>query len=556
MEPRNSPENLEDDINQLKHFIDTEDINEIYKIIYKYDYDDINDDLLYAAASYSYERTKLNIFEDIINHLQDLDEETKDEDILPTQHMGTLINNIINNENIAILNYMINANFLFTAYQIKKMYEKKFHTELFKILRNNLIVSSDLYTLYTTNFNFLYEIIVSIIKTLKLNSQDISYIFLSMTMNYRNKLLTKIIKDNAIDPEKINHLIYENSLMFISFISSNTTDFKTFQKVFLKGEKFFNDLNVYIDFFNMNSDPDKLKFIEYHGYIIPDNLFYSGKIFKTQDVYVNYDDIFKYLKSTRPSLNFNNIYLITLLNHINSKYIKSIAIDYKKIDIFLIYKYIYITQKEYKQFNIYNLNEFMYDNETKTNIYKFYTINKKLNKFNRKIFDFIGNDEDKVNEYIKKREQFLLSVSMIPEKTDIAEFIKKCKSNMDIITGNEMDVKNDDTLQPIGICRDDEPRNIYCFDKTQLIKGFGQPMFFYEENNRGNLYSDNSTVYKMIYPNYWISQYGLIIFLISSMKSFKLISIGEHDLGTKFGMSQWHGGHIHMVYDMVENNIL
>jgi hypothetical protein len=181
---------------------------------------------------------------------------------------------------------------------------------------------------------------------------------------------------------------------------------------------------------------------------------------------------------------------------------------------------------------------------------KYKLLKKSLDKINNKISANLIN-EDLVNKLMNKRYEKMISFFIPPIKSKNSDFVKRCKTNTDIITNTDMDL-NDNDIYPIGFMIDDEKKNendnryLHCFDKATLIRSFSEPMF---------IYRTNIAVYRLIYPMYWITQEAIIKIILSDKHAFKLIKEGDHDLGTILGVGNWHGGHINPVYNVEELDV-
>jgi hypothetical protein len=177
---------------------------------------------------------------------------------------------------------------------------------------------------------------------------------------------------------------------------------------------------------------------------------------------------------------------------------------------------------------------------------KYELLKRALNDLNTAMSNNL-NDEEFINKLSFDKYAILVTFFNYPIKSKNEKFIEKCKTNTDLITGTDMDLKDDD-IYPIGfMMEEDEKKNdekkLHCFDKASLLRSFSDPMFIYMTNN---------AVYRLIYPMYWITQDALIKIILSDKHAFKLIKEGDHDLGTIIGVGNWHGGNIHPVYNVEE----
>jgi hypothetical protein len=180
---------------------------------------------------------------------------------------------------------------------------------------------------------------------------------------------------------------------------------------------------------------------------------------------------------------------------------------------------------------------------------KYKSLKRNLDNINNDISENLM-DEEFINRLMNERYEIMISYFNSPIKSKNDEFIRKCKTNTDLITGTNMDLKDDD-IYPIGFMMEDDEKKdddkkLHCFDKASLLRSFTEPMF---------IYRTNIAVYRLIYPMYWITQEALIKIILSDKPAFKLIKEGDHDLGTVLGVGNWHGGHIESVYNVEELNL-
>jgi hypothetical protein len=418
------------------------------------------------------------------------------------------------------------------------------------ILNDDAEKFKNVYDICVKQSSFIGDFIKYIIFGLKEIIPDFDYIKLLLYMiEYNNLYISNdLIKELELPDSVLTSFLFNDLIVFNKPIE-NEDD---------KNEEYEKYLQIAINILSDNIDYDIIEKMSVEN-IIKIFIKLFGMIIEYD--YINHiDRIFKSIIKISVIKNDKTLIIIVLVffkNRYFEESLKYLNITTEKTNDKKFFLYTLFLQK---QININNLSIILknFENEAdadyRNDIKNLFLYAKTMSNLNKNIFKYINIDESQVEYFIDERKKFLKLISIKPEKSNIVEFIKQCKTNIDIITGEEMDVKNDETLQPIGVISAENDKDMFCFDKQQLIDGFVIPMFLYG-STKGINYIANSTVYKMTYPPLWINEEGLMTLILSKSKSFKLTLLGKYDLGTKFGMSQWHGEHFENVYTINEIDV-